>query len=52
MGTLVREIDAHLLMDDLIARLMVLLNDFDDEIYEIPARTGFHYEQPQAGLVE
>lgn len=39
-------------MDDLINRLEKTFQNFDNDKLEIPARSGFHYEQPKTGLIE
>ena len=39
-------------MDTLIERLEETMYKFDPARIDIPARSGFHYEQPKSGLVE
>ncbi|MEM9921365.1 MAG: ornithine cyclodeaminase family protein, partial [Bacteroidota bacterium] len=39
-------------MDALINRLERAMKIFDDQLIDIPARSGFHYEEPKPGLVE
>lgn len=40
------------IMDSLIARLISTFRNFSPKQTDIPARAGFHYEKPSAGLVE
>jgi ornithine cyclodeaminase/alanine dehydrogenase-like protein (mu-crystallin family) len=40
------------LMDDLIDRLETACRQYSKEEFTIPARAGFHYEQPVTGLIE
>ena len=40
------------LMADLIERMHLAIGDGHEHSYSIPARSGFHYESPTAGLVE
>lgn len=40
------------LMDQLIARMTAAFQEFDDTQTQVPARSGFHYEQPENGLIE
>ena len=52
----VREIVRHVgidrLMDAIIESLASTLETFDDEHYQVPARDGFHYQNPHMGLLE
>lgn len=40
------------MMDQMVERLQVAFEDYDPSRTEVPARSGFHYESPQAGLIE
>jgi len=40
------------LMDTLIARLATAIQSFNSDRTIIPVRSGFHYDQPQTGLLE
>ena len=52
----VRQIVRHYgldeLMDALIERMASTMKNFDPERVQIPARSGFNYEQPKTGLIE
>ena len=52
----IRRIVAHVglntLMDEMIARLVQALKQFDPGRTVVPVRTGFSYEHPHVGLVE
>lgn len=49
---LVQRVGLDRLMDELIERLTASLTDYTDSGFEIPARAGFHYEEPATGLIE
>lgn len=52
----IRQITHHVgldyLMDQAINELTRAFADYDPQHYDIPAREGFEYQQPQAGLIE
>ena len=49
---IIHNVGLNTLMDELINRLRAEVADFDAKRYSIPARDGFDYEQPYAGLLE
>ena len=40
------------IMDQMIERLQHAFENYDPAHIEVPARSGFHYEMPQVGLIE
>ncbi len=42
----------HSVMDTLIERLTIAIKTFNPNETAIPVRSGFHYEQPNSGLIE
>lgn len=40
------------IMDQIIGRLHSAFETYDPENIEVPARSGFHYDSPQTGLIE
>ncbi|NNF00613.1 MAG: ornithine cyclodeaminase family protein [Pyrinomonadaceae bacterium] len=50
--TIVLHVGLDRLTDDLIERLDLAIKLFDPKSTSIPVRTGFHYEKPEAGLIE
>lgn len=49
---IVRHCGLNRLMDELIDRLTAAVKLFDSQKTSVPVRSGFHYESPQAGLIE
>ena len=49
---IVRHVGLDELMDTLIARLISAFRNFSPANTRIPARSGFHYENPAPGLIE
>ena len=52
MRQIIRAVGLHTLMDTLIDRLTVALAEYDPATTTVPARAGFHYEEPDLGLIE
>lgn len=52
VGDIVQHHGIHEVMDTLITRMSVAFETFDPESTIIPARSGFSYNSPEAGLVE
>jgi len=50
--TIVRHCGMDKLMDKLIKRLITAIQSFNSDQTIIPVRSGFHYDQPQNGLLE
>ena len=49
---LTSKVGIDLLMDSLIERLERAFKEYDETTCKIPARDGFHYDNPRTGLVE
>jgi len=49
---IVTEVGINEIMDSLINRMIVAFEDYDPKYITIPIRAGFHYNEPQQGLVE
>jgi ornithine cyclodeaminase/alanine dehydrogenase-like protein (mu-crystallin family) len=52
LADLVGRIGLDRLMDELIERLASAFVDYDPRATEVPARDGFHYQEPEPGLIE
>jgi ornithine cyclodeaminase/alanine dehydrogenase-like protein (mu-crystallin family) len=50
--TIAQKVGLNMLMDEMIQRLMAAFQDYNPEDTVIPARAGFAYSAPNAGLVE
>jgi ornithine cyclodeaminase/alanine dehydrogenase-like protein (mu-crystallin family) len=48
----VRRVGLDRLMDELVERLAMAWREYDPHDVEIPAREGFHYQEPATGLIE
>ncbi len=49
---IIQQVGLHELMDDLISRLTIAFQEYDEENTTIPVRDGFNYHEPHIGLIE
>jgi len=52
VALVVREVGFDTIMDDAIEGIEVACRDYDSQVYEVPARSGFDYTHPHVGLIE
>ena len=52
IATIVNAIGLDALMDEMIARLTDAIEDYDENRTHVRARDGFHYQEPDVGLLE